>query len=266
MSAETEGDTSGTWRNQKFVLWTDVFVPLKALVYTIVLIALGYALILPMLARQGMSPPQIRLEMTNLMRTPLGIHAVTAFSDLVMVFFVWRIARRVADSSLVARYRAVRGVTIVIAAIGGVALSIATLHLTAQLQKNGIVEFHPRPNERIFVPGPWAQYPVIVVTIGLIAPFLEEFYFRGVLLSWLARKITIVPAALVSAALFGLVHLRFVGHPGGEGWVFTGIIALVGLINAAIAIRTRSLWPAFALHAAYNLTLVSLALVAVAVR
>ncbi|MEJ0041922.1 MAG: CPBP family intramembrane glutamic endopeptidase [Rhizomicrobium sp.] len=81
------------------------------------------------------------------------------------------------------------------------------------------------------------------------------------MLSWLCRKIYVVPAVFASAAIFALLHFRFLSQPGIEGWMLTGLIGMVGIVNATLAIRTRSLWPPFAFHAAYNGTLAGMAIV-----
>jgi hypothetical protein len=144
--------------------------------------------------------------------------------------------------------------------LGGIALAFLILFGLNELASHQLVQFHPRAQDRFFVDGALYQYPIVILTAAIVAPFVEEFYFRGVLLSWLGRKITIVPAVLVSALLFGLLHFRFTSHPGAEGWVYTGVIVFLGLLNAILAVRTKSLWPPFALHAGYNATVVAIAL------
>jgi membrane protease YdiL (CAAX protease family) len=77
----------------------------------------------------------------------------------------------------------------------------------------------------------------------VVAPIVEEFFFRGVLQGWLER---VAPAAAVpvSAAAFGLAH---VDH--GLGW-----IPLVGFGVAASLLtrRTGSLLASIVLHAGFN--------------
>ncbi len=262
MSAVVEDDTSGTWRRYRHVLWTDVLSPAWAsLVFFAILVA-ALLVALPLLQRAGTSQAEFYRLAPTLIRQPALTQLLTAISDLVLLFFLWRIARRVSDAALVARYRPARRVVLIIAALGGMALAVLTMIAIAQLASHSIVQFHPKPDEQLFAPGPAYQYPIVIFTVALVAPFVEEFYFRGVLLSWLGRKITLLPAVLVSALLFGLAHLRFVSHPGAEGWVLTGIIVLVGLVNAVLAIRTRSLWPPFFFHAGYNSALVGVTLLA----
>lgn len=244
-------DSPGTWRKGEFVLIGDVFVPVLA---SLVWLGLLYIVL-----AQAMQDGALRIELRDMLptfgRTPVTRQILTASSDLVLLFFVWRVARRVAGSSLVARWRPTRRFTVVAALLGGAALALATRIGMDFLVSNSIIKLHPNPGERIFVPGTPYQVPLVIATVVLIAPFVEEFYFRGVLLSWLKRKITAVPAAIASAAIFALLHFRFAAHPGLEGWIPTGIIATVGLVNATLALRTRSLWPPFCFHAGYNLML-----------
>jgi membrane protease YdiL (CAAX protease family) len=258
--ATASEDLSGNWRRYQFVLWTDVAVPLKAFIVFFALLLVAILVATPLMQRTGTSQAEFFRMLPALGKKPMAVQAMTALSDLVLLFFLWRIGRRVADGSLVARYRSVGRLLPGLALAGGVVLAFVTAFGIAQLASHQVVQFHPRADEQFFVPGTNWQYPIVLVTAGLIAPFVEEFYFRGVLLSWLGAKITIVPAIVLSAAVFGLLHFRFAGHPGAEGWVFTGVIAFVGLINAVLATTTKSLWPPFCLHAAYNTTLVGMAL------
>ena len=81
-----------------------------------------------------------------------------------------------------------------------------------------------------------------------VAPFVEELVFRGVLLSGLASRMHIGWAMLVSAIVFGCVHLpdfKFAWYP-------VPALILLGLVLAWLRVRTRSLWPSITLHAANN--------------
>jgi uncharacterized protein len=96
----------------------------------------------------------------------------------------------------------------------------------------------------------------------MAAPLAEEIYFRGLLLAWLRRWIWLPAAAFADAALFALLHGRFIIHPGAEGWVITGIVGTVGLLNVVFYLRTNRLWMPFATHAFYNGTLLAFAFAA----
>ena len=248
-------ERDGTWRRYELVRWTDVIVPLEAGLVWMGLLIVAFAVALPILAAHGLTSAQVSKSIFGLMGQPMMAQLITGTSDLVLAFFLWRIARRVADSAMVARFRSVRGVVLLIAALGGMALAVLTTVALVQLYQRGFFKPHNDSSHRMFGDGSVYQFPIILITVALIAPFVEEFYFRGIVLSWLCRKIYVVPGVLASAAIFALLHFRYLSVPGIEGWTLTGLIAVVGIVNATLAIRTRSLWPPFAFHAAYNGTL-----------
>lgn len=99
-----------------------------------------------------------------------------------------------------------------------------------------------------------AQAPgVFLLTLlksALLAPVLEELFFRGYLLHAM-KRFGEPRAAAVSALCFALVHLG--GTPCA--WV---MYAAMGLLLAALTMRTGSLLAPMLVHAVYNLMLVLL--------
>jgi membrane protease YdiL (CAAX protease family) len=89
---------------------------------------------------------------------------------------------------------------------------------------------------------------LLALLVVCVAPFVEELVFRGVLLSGLASRMRIGWAMLVSAIVFGCVHLpdfKFAWYP-------VPALILLGVVLAWLRVRTRSLWPSITLHAANN--------------
>ena len=89
------------------------------------------------------------------------------------------------------------------------------------------------------VSSPW----LIFVTGVLIAPLVEEIFFRGFLYPGLRERYGWIPAALISAALFAGVHLQPITMPP---------IFLMGLIFAYLYQRTGSIWPGVIMHLGTN--------------
>jgi membrane protease YdiL (CAAX protease family) len=98
----------------------------------------------------------------------------------------------------------------------------------------------------------------------------EEFLFRGVLLRRLRMDIGKVPGLLVTTAIYAMVHVLRSGAGGGGDWAgFARMRALfapladgtavpamlglfgLGLLLAALRLRTGSLWPAIGVHMAW---------------
>ncbi len=78
--------------------------------------------------------------------------------------------------------------------------------------------------------------------IVLIAPLLEEFFFRGILLTRWTVKWKVLPAVIVSSGVFAILHTNLIG-----GFCF-------GCVMAIFYIRTQSLFIPISLHIVNNLT------------
>ena len=176
-----------------------------------------------------------------------------AVNLLVAAGFVWWFAARPAARRdprrrLVFRLRPVppNGWPWVGAAALGVAVAanagLLVLPRFARLPpENPLVEAYLR------VPGGPAA---LFVVAALVAPLLEEFFFRGWLQGLLERRAGLpVPwgAVLVTAAVFALLH-------GVAPFGLVPRFALAVALGYA-AWATGSIWPSVALHAAYNAAL-----------
>jgi membrane protease YdiL (CAAX protease family) len=85
---------------------------------------------------------------------------------------------------------------------------------------------------------------------------MEELYYRGIILR-ATIGYGVVPAVIVSSALFGASHVNNLFASSSiapvyvleEAWVG----ALIGIFLAAIRLRVNAIWPTIAAHAAYDL-------------
>ena len=83
-----------------------------------------------------------------------------------------------------------------------------------------------------------------------LAAFFEEVLFRGYLFQTLIQAVTLLPAILLMALVFGLAHGRN-PHAG----IFSMLnVGLAGVWLSVAYIKTRSLWLPFGLHLAWNLS------------
>lgn len=93
------------------------------------------------------------------------------------------------------------------------------------------------------LPREFSSAAVLLVQLVLIAPLVEEFVFRGVILGSL-RRFGDGFAIVVSALLFGLIHRNMVQLPNAF---------LMGLVLAYAVVRTGSLWTGILMHLCNNL-------------
>ncbi len=88
----------------------------------------------------------------------------------------------------------------------------------------------------------------IFVSVGVLAPIIEEVLYRGMLLSWLRRFMSKWPAIIVSAAVFSGVHLLDWNARAAVPGLF-----LIGVVLGWAALRRGDLSLAIPLHAGVNL-------------
>jgi membrane protease YdiL (CAAX protease family) len=86
-----------------------------------------------------------------------------------------------------------------------------------------------------------------LVVLGVVAPVGEELFFRGLVLRRLTGPVGPTNAVLLSALLFGLLHLDPVQSPAA---------CLIGIYFGALVLRTGSLWTSIVAHALNNSAMV----------
>ncbi len=86
----------------------------------------------------------------------------------------------------------------------------------------------------------------------IIAPFIEEVVFRGVILGQVEIRYNKTAAIIVSSLLFGAAHLTNgnLDFFSAIQLVFSG--TLVGILFGVISVSENSIWASFAVHALYN--------------
>jgi len=90
----------------------------------------------------------------------------------------------------------------------------------------------------------------ILLLAVVVAPVAEEVFFRGMLFNALAQRLPWVVAALVQAIVFALLHLYALPQ--------TTLLAITGLILAAVYRWRKTLLAPILLHSLHNATVVAL--------
>ncbi|MEE8535077.1 MAG: CPBP family intramembrane glutamic endopeptidase, partial [Kiloniellales bacterium] len=132
--------------------------------------------------------------------------------------------------------RAVGATLIAFPMVAGVNLAIQTLLLEAP-QHN--------PQFDVIAPGgfSWSALVGMLIVAGVIVPFAEELFFRGLLYGWLRRRIGAWLAALASALFFSLLHNIL--------WLVPALTVL-GVILARVYEKSGSLWAVMVTHGLFN--------------
>ena len=184
----------------------------------------------------------------------MGIMSSVVLSDGIILGLCWWLVRRRTASPMEAYFPSVPLRALLGAAAAGIVLSLAVNGANQLIDAAGWVHFSDTPTERAMVPRTIVQFAVSLFTVTLLAPLVEEFVFRGLLMRWLMPFAKVTGAVLVSGFVFGLIHGQLYQHPGAQGALLTVELTLIGTVLGLWVVRTGSLRTSFAMHAAFNLT------------
>jgi membrane protease YdiL (CAAX protease family) len=107
------------------------------------------------------------------------------------------------------------------------------------------------PVQQSLLPSPQDSLGVVLVLailVVVVAPITEDILFRGVLFASLRRHVGVHLSALLSGAIFAVVHIEVLAsQPLGLGG-----LTLAGVLLAYAFHYTKSLHVAIVMHAVYN--------------
>ena len=130
--------------------------------------------------------------------------------------------------------------------LGGLVMAICV-----QIAPTVLPDQESFPLERMFS-SPLAAYALAAFAV-LIAPFMEELIFRGVLFAVFERQVSARFAVAATTVLFAALHV-----PEYRGaWNHVLMICLVSGVFSLARGLTGSLGPSMILHFAYNLSLMT---------
>lgn len=105
-------------------------------------------------------------------------------------------------------------------------------------------EFYLQGVAEIFLaPSPLAERVMIYVTAIVLAPVFEEFFFRGVLLPWMVKRIGFWPGIALISLLFSAIHMHLPSLLP---------LFLLSVFFCLAYARTRSLLVPIGMHACFN--------------
>jgi uncharacterized protein len=120
-----------------------------------------------------------------------------------------------------------------------VVLGLYTLLVTAEGEQDTLEQLGVRESSALLV---LAAFLVVVV-----APVVEEVFFRGLFYGSLRSRLSPLLATAGTGALFGAIHFT-----GTDTLPLLPLLAWVGVVWCVLYERTGRLWPAIALHAVNN--------------
>jgi len=169
--------------------------------------------------------------------------------ELSIVAAVWfAVVRRDRNAARVLAFNPVRWFPVALGCVATIALSLIVGTLgnawlpEAQSQVTAIIQdMTATPSLTI----------AAMVVFAVLAPIAEEMFFRGLLFGWLRAHWPFWLTAIVTSALFGLMH----GNLG-----YAAVAGALGLLLAYLRERTGSLWASIIAHVCNNLFAVGVAM------
>ena len=217
--------------------WLDLLLIVVASVFA--MLAGGVLVAIYSLAIRRISLETLKTDARLVVAFQIVIYALT----LGVMYLVTRSHRR-------PFWRAVRWTWPRAGASLGFLLAGAPLAIVITLLQNVLPVPKEVPFEKLLNSLP-AVYSIGVLAI-VVAPFMEELFFRGYLYPLLKRHGDIAAVVITSAA-FALMH----GSQYGWAWTILLLMFLVGLALTGTRSLTGSLVPCVLLHVGYNATLFS---------
>jgi membrane protease YdiL (CAAX protease family) len=168
-----------------------------------------------------------------------------------MVFLVWQKYRKSFLEAV--NWNMPRGKL----AWGSVAVG-AALAMTTQAASALLQPWIPKslPIEQYFRT-PASAYALAAFGI-LVAPFVEELFFRGFLFPALARPLGTVSATALTALGFALIHGEQLAH----AWIPLLLLFTVGVVLTLARAKTKSVAVSVLMHIGYNSTLFTMLYIA----
>ena len=176
------------------------------------------------------------------LRTWVGVHLLA----LGIVTLVWILGVRSAsdplDSLGIRQPRTAVGMSVVLTVMALASSILLTFVYGFAVDWLDLDLLRPPEIEKdVIFPG--AGILLTLQALSLVTPISEELLFRGFVLRGLLRSIGPGPAVAASALVFAVLHLE----PGAMIPIF-----FTGIVLGWLFVRTGSLWPCVAAHAAQN--------------
>lgn len=224
------------WRLRDLLIFI-FFIPF-ALFAANMIAFIGYAVLAPLLHWSG-PIPKLQTNVVFLLILQLIFYAFL----LAYVFFFVRLYYKTPFLSTL-KWKKLSGHNIVRYLLGGAVLSLVVMVIPPLLP-----EKKSFPLEKMFN-STSSAYAIAAFAI-IVAPFMEELLFRGLLFAFIERHGGLTIAIVSTALLFAGLHIfEYWG-----AWNNVIMILIVGMTFSIVRGLTGSLTPSFLLHLAYNGTL-----------
>lgn len=225
------------------MIWGSLYPPLIFVGMQMV-VGMVYAFILIFsLIFQGMSSgaadPLAMLQDDMMQRLIGDSMLITLIVDVVLIplyYFLFRLDRRSAPQTKISSIRPLDYLLVAVLAIASNFLISAVI---VGFNLYSLFPDYANLGEMIGSAPMWLRF----LTVGIAAPIVEELLMRGLVLDRMRRYMPVIPAILIQAVIFGVIHMNIL-----QG----AYAALLGVILGIIYVRYNSIVPCIVFHIVLN--------------
>lgn len=191
------------------------------------------------LMNSGEAFSQIVLEMVK----PYTFYVVL-ICDLMVLGIIWLVAKcrkqKLRDKIWIKKINTkIVGLSVLIG-IGVYAFNIGVVEILGNIELFRLSYAALQDVSSIIKEMPFA---IGIMIVGIIAPFIEEVLFRGIIFQALKKNFDIAISIVVQGLIFGLVHMN------GIQVVYA---TLIGIVCGYVVYRTGSIWSGVIIHIVNN--------------
>lgn len=167
---------------------------------------------------------------------------ISSILTVLILFLIYKIRKKNCKEEL--QIKKTNSFNICFAIILGISCWLFNSGVLSLIDEAGLFTSQFDYMENMLAPLSSGSIIISIIAVGIVAPFAEEFLFRGVIYNTLSKKISIKWTIIIQAILFGVFHFNLV-----QGAYAT----LLGLVFGYITYKTKSLWTAIIVHMVNNL-------------
>ena len=209
-------------------------------------IIIGVFYVISEMSQMSSGAVNIETDLTRMVDLTLSLTNVflliSSILTVLVLILVYKIKKRNYKEELLINKTS--KFNIVFAIILGVACWLFNSGALSLIDEAGLFSSQFQYMEEVLSPLGSGSVIMSVITIGIVAPFAEEFLFRGIIYNTLKKKISIKWTIIIQAVLFGVFHGNLI-----QGSYAT----LLGIVFGYVTYKTKSLWPAVIIHMVNNL-------------
>lgn len=171
----------------------------------------------------------------------MNISLIILVSGLLTLLITFLLLRKKQKLGFIYKFNKISSTPILLSAMLGISMNIFIVGVIALLSLISIFSEYEEIASQLMK----GNIFLIIISVGIIIPFVEEVIFRGIVFNRLTNMTKLPIAIVISSFIFGFVHFN----------VLQGLYTfLLGVVLALIYYWCDSIYPAIIVHISFNLT------------